>query len=217
MVLCLILVGLLASAPAAAAPSLEALHEEAQLAAALGAEDHARRLLSLVESRLLAGESMPAELAVSSLALLADLRLRAGDAVGAAAAFRLLAGRFPDAQICPGPRESPPARAPPAMPDLETTLPAWSYTPLGIPQLHQQRPGAALAWGAAQLVAGGISLAVYAQLNGGRGSRQDRQAARNNLQVPATLAFYGLWAGSHLDARWYERQRDGISRPASRP
>ncbi len=86
---------------------LEALHHHAREAHRGGDAAQALDYLGALEARLLAGESMPAADAVGALALLGDLRLRAGDTAGAEAAFRLLAGRFPGDVPCP---RCPPTR-----------------------------------------------------------------------------------------------------------
>jgi hypothetical protein len=80
---------------------LEALHHHAREAARSGDNPTALDYLGALEARLLAGEGMEPADSVGALALLGDLRLRAGDQEGAEAAFRLLAGRFPGVTPCP--------------------------------------------------------------------------------------------------------------------
>ncbi len=80
---------------------LEALHHHARAAERAGDPALALDYLGALEARLLAGEAMDAADAVGALALLGDLRLRAGDQAGSEAAFRLLAGRFPGPAPCP--------------------------------------------------------------------------------------------------------------------
>ncbi len=112
MVLILLLMLMLA-APHASEPSLYsasplgALLHHARLATASGDDAAALEYLSALEARLLAGEGMPAEQAVGALALLGDLRLRAGDREGAEAALRYMLGRYPGRGLCPPCPECP--------------------------------------------------------------------------------------------------------------
>jgi hypothetical protein len=100
---------------------------------------------------------------------------------------------------------------------LDGSATGWHYAPLGAPQFAQQRPRAGLAWGGAQLVAGGVSIALFAHLGTrkaaiedgvgftNRAERQDAitsfEQTQLGLQLPVTFAFYGLWAGSVVEAR----------------
>lgn len=219
---------------------LEALLHHARLAEAAGEERDALDYLGALEARLLAGETLPPAETVGALALLGDLRLRAGDVQGAEAAFRLLAGRFPGQVPCPAcpdcertvplERWSPPVLVTPSPEALGPALVdhlsmTWAYAPLGAPQFAQHRPGAGLAWGGAQLALGGASVALFAHLaarkdaieDGEWSSRSERRDATGRwewaqlgVQVPVTIAFYGSWAGSVLEARrWPDPDRPG--------
>ncbi len=90
-----------------AAPELYAVNapvvllQRAGLAEQRGDVHQALVLLGALEARMLAGEAVPDSLVVSALATLGRLRFEEGDLEGSAAAFRLLAGRFPGGGICP--------------------------------------------------------------------------------------------------------------------
>ncbi len=96
-----------------ASTPLDALLTEATLAHDRGDALQVIELLGAVESRLLAGEEMQAQCAVRALALLGAARLERGDDAGAAAAFRLMAGRVIQGDLCPA-TPQPSAPAPPA-------------------------------------------------------------------------------------------------------
>lgn len=103
-----------------ASTPLEALQLEACLAHAHGDSAGVLDLLGALEARLLAGEGMEDAQAVSALALLGDTRLRTGDERGAAAAFRLMAGRLSADLLCaPCAPQTPPALAPTPAPVSE--------------------------------------------------------------------------------------------------
>ena len=107
-----------------AATPLEALLLEASMAHARGDAEQVLDLLGALEARLLAGEGMQAERAVSGLALLGATRLRVGDERGAVQAFRLMAGRFPGEPLCPSCQPGAlPQVATPA-PQVDSTAPA---------------------------------------------------------------------------------------------
>lgn len=241
VLLLLLLMGL--AAPHAAEPELYtasplgALLHHAQQAEARGDFVASLDYLGAVEARILAGEEMPPADAVSALALLGTLRLHVGDETGAEAAFRLMVGRFPGETPCPPCPECPPPwtlHAPvPLTPDTslrggegglssggldrDSLGSALRYAPLGAPQFAQDRRRAGLAWGGAQLVAGSLSVALFAHLATRRtaiedGVAWDNRAERRSavddfqqtqltLQLPLTFAFYGLWAGSVAEAR----------------
>jgi len=206
---------------------LGALLYHARQAEGRGQDELALDYLGALEARLLAGEGMEAPDAVSALALLGSLRLVAGDEVGAEAAFRLMAGRFPGETPCPPcpPRSPPAALYAHSLPPIS----GWDYVPLGAPQFAQQRPRAGMAWGGAQLVVGLASVALFAHLGGrkaaiedgvgwsGRAERRDAmdswERTQLTVQVPVTFAFYGLWAGSVVEARHHETGGFGNTAP----
>jgi len=206
---------------------LGALLHHARLAEARGHDDLALDYLAALEARLLAGEGMDAPDAVSALALLGSLRLVAGDEVGSEAAFRLMAGRFPGEPPCPPCPPCPPLATHYA-PALQP-ISGWDYVPMGAPQFAQQRAGAGLAWGGAQLVVGVASVALFAHLGSrraaiedgvgwsGRSERRDAmdswERTQLTVQVPVTFAFYGLWAGSVVEARHHEAGGFGNAAP----
>ena len=103
---------------------------------------------------------------------------------------------------------------------VPTPSPALLYAPFGVPQFAQHRPRAGVAWGGAQLVVGAMSVALFAHLATRKATIEDRgawadladrrqaadawQQTQLTLQLPVTIAFYGLWAGSVAEARRYE-------------
>jgi hypothetical protein len=101
------------AAPRAAVPSLYssvplgALLHHAREAEARGDDARALDYLGALEARILVGEGMPAQDAVSALVLLGTLRLLVGDEAGAEAAFRLMVGRISPQVPCPPCPECP--------------------------------------------------------------------------------------------------------------
>lgn len=107
-------------------------------------------------------------------------------------------------------RDVPPP--PPPDPEPAPPPPVWTFAPGGIPQLRQGRTGAGLAFGTAQLATGGASIALHLAMRDWKreiqatgGADDPRIPAFNRLrygvQIPATVAFYALWAWSVVDGR----------------
>ncbi len=118
-------------------------------------------------------------------------------------------------------QQQPPPPPPPLPP---SPPPAWTYAPLGAPQFGLAQPRRGATYAVLQTAFGALSIGAFVHLttinkaDNPLGLSQDALAQRVAItrwaiQWPATLAFYGLWAGSHLDARraWRARERVEVS------
>jgi hypothetical protein len=173
-------------------------------------------------------EAMPWEEAVDALTYLGEILVKTGDDDGARRAFRAILERDVETRISPyhhpvevvfvfnRVKEQVEAErlAEISEPVPVPRAPVSTYLPLGIPQLARGRLGAGLAFGGGQLVVGGAALGVYShlwRLNGPDPNNPDVELPeqiedrirlrRYAVQWPTTFAFYGLWAGSVIEAR----------------
>jgi hypothetical protein len=165
-----------------------------------------------------------AETAIEILTYQGEIEYVTGDRAASWETFRALVERWPDHEI--GDLHHPPEvvewfglvrREVRTMPEAPTTttrqaLPWWGWAPLGAPQLAQGRTGRGLLLGGLQAGFGAISVGVGGWLLVVNGpNHPDRWAPgevsakvntwRWGVQIPATAAFWTLYAISVVDGR----------------
>ncbi len=187
-------------------------------------------LFEVLARRVSFGERPGSELEADALIYLGEVYQSQGRFDDAAAAFRTLVERDPDAVINPyhhpsevvaqfnGVRELvlleiASRQVPP--PPLEPA-PWWTLLPFGVGHLGEGHLGAGAAFGATELTLGVVSVAMELSLRRTNGTRKEPhlwdpdefraavrrvQLQRYAVQWPATFGFYGVWAIAVADAR----------------
>ena len=103
-------------------------------------------------------------------------------------------------------------------------VPAWTVLPLGIPQFAQDQPVRGTVYGVLQAGLGVGSIVMFSHINSKNVSndphpdgwtieqqRQRLTVQRYAVQWPMTIGAYGLWVGSHLDARTSWKKKHAVT------
>ncbi|NCG19480.1 MAG: hypothetical protein GWP91_10775 [Rhodobacterales bacterium] len=202
-----------------------------------GERERAKNELSDLQVRLLMGEEVPWDRSAEAVVYLGEIFLLDGESGKAREIFRWVLDRDPEYLLSPYAHpievvgefglvreqvQREIANQPIPPPFRPEPAPAWTALPLGIPQFAAQRPVQGILYGGTQLGLAATSAGLFLsidRLNTNAkphplGLSPDQMAARANLQRfgvqwPVTMAFYGVWIASWVDARghWREDQK----------
>ena len=210
---------------AGTAPSMQAVDWAARLAEArdaylLGRVEPATTAFAAILVAWGAPDGPDEETAASAAGFLGEIQWLAGDRLGAEATFRSLLMKLPDHRLSPidHPVEVLGAfevvRATMARVEVAASTPSWGrrLAPCGIPQFAVGHRPHGVAQAVLQGVFAAASLGSAVALGVGGAAEPEADdvveaarverltAVRDFVNLPATAAFYGLWAASLLDA-----------------
>lgn len=200
-----------------------------------GYPDEARRLLLILQQRLLDGETPAKEDADEALIYLGEIAYNLGDYQGATTAFRQVLARDPNASINPyahpdnvvgffdGVRQTVARELealvvpPPTTPRNPWTV--WSVVPFGAPQFAAGKPARGLLYAGLQTTFAVTSLAMYGHLRNINGSvknprpfdPEDLATNRADIQRDRLAVQWPATAGFYLT--WAVSVADGRSQP----
>ncbi len=205
--------------------SASALLAAARDAYLVGDHDEALKLLSRVVAMADAGGEVPPEVLAEALAYQGELAFLDGHRAAAEAAFRRALQVQPDLRLSPyehpldviGSFELVRASVRAELstrPVRVEPMPPWGFAPFGVPQFKSGHRGRGVAYATLQSTFLAASIGSFIYIHGQVQRSEDpsltiddRMAAydrhllvRNAVSIPTTLAFYGTWAASTLDA-----------------